>query len=122
MIGEYIKDKREKMGLTQRDFAKQIGVSLSSISLIEKNQRRIGKNKIEDFARALETTKDEIIANNIIPHTIEKEKKNQAKVFKVCNDLDELIKATEETLVYLKKARDSMRLVKNIDNESEEDI
>lgn len=121
MIGEYIKDKREKMGLTQRDFAKQIGISLSSISLIEKNKRRIGKNKIEDFARVLETTKDEIIANNIIPHTIEKERKNQAKVFKVCNDLDELIKATEETLVYLKKARDTMKLA-NIDNESEEDI
>lgn len=121
MIGEYLKDKREKMGLNQKDFAKELGLSLSSISLLELNKRRIGKNKIDDFARVLGVTKDEIIANNIIPHTIEKEKKNQAKVFKVCNDLDELIKATEETLVYLKKARDTMKLA-NIDNESEEDI
>lgn len=111
MIGEYIKRKREEMGLTQRGFAKQIGVSVSSISLIEMNRRKIGKDKIEDFAKILGVQKDEIIKNNIIPHSIEKERKNQQKVLKVYNELDTLIKETEETLMYLKKARDSMKYV-----------
>ena len=121
MIGEYLKEKREKMGLNQRDFAKELNISLSSVSLLELNKRRIGKNKIDDFAKVLGVTKDEIIANNIIPHSIEKEKKNQEKVLKVCNDLDELIKTTEETLVYLEKARDSMKFA-NIDTESEDNV
>ena len=119
MLGEYIKEKRERMCLTQKALAKKLDVSLSYVGLIEMNKRRIGKNKIEDFARVLNVSKNELIKNNIIPTVIKKEEKNQKKVSKICGDLDVLIAKTEETLIYLKKAKESLKLAKG---EEEEDI
>ena len=120
MLGEFIKEKREEKCLTQQRLAEQLNVSISYINLIEMNKRRIGKNKIDDFSKVLNIPKKELISNNIIPTTIEKEKKNQEKVLKIYGDLDVLIKTTEETLVYLKKARENLKLANNKEKKEED--
>lgn len=52
-----IKERREYLGLTQDELAKKLGYkSRSSINKIEVGENDIPQSKIEQFAKALETT------------------------------------------------------------------
>ena len=107
MLADFIKEKRQELNLTQKQLAKIIGVSQSYINMLEIGNRRIGKNKIDDFAKALGVTRKKIIENNKIQtYTYNYDKRAMARkqVDKRKLELDILINKTEKTLEYLKRA------------------
>lgn len=114
MIGEYVREHRNKINKTQTQFAKDVGISQSYLNLIEQNRRRIGKKSISIFAKKLKVTQRELEENNYIvidspqrrrEQNIKIKKKITEKIEKQKKELDLLILETEETLVYLKNAR-----------------
>ena len=52
-LGKRIKDKRQSIGLKQKELAKRVGISPSYLNLIESNQRRIGGKLVLLMAEAL---------------------------------------------------------------------
>lgn len=114
MIGEYIKNKRQKLCLTQKQLASKVRVSQSYINLIETNKRKINYKKIEDFAKVLNVSKTEIEKNNeilVIKKEDEKVLKAKKRINKQKLELDLLIQNTEETLIFLKKARENLETI-----------
>ena len=56
-IGARIKSRREELGLTQEELADRVGYkSKSAIQKIERGVNELRQEKIETFAKALETT------------------------------------------------------------------
>lgn len=120
LLSDFLKRKREQLNLTQRQLAKIIGVSQSYINLIELGNRKIGKNKIDDFAKALGVTKEKIIeVNKIQTYTYNYDKRAMARkqVDKRIMELDILINKTEKTLQYLKNAREVLSTEVKIEDE-----
>lgn len=118
LLSDFLKRKREQLNLTQRQLAKIIGVSQSYINMIEIGNRKIGKNKIDDFAKALNVSRATIEKyNNIQLYTYNYDKRMIAKkqIEKRKLELDILITKTENTLQYLKKAREILDIEVNID-------
>jgi len=125
MIGEYVREQRNKVNRTQTQLANEVGVSQSYLNLIEQNRRRIGKKYITDFAKRLKVTEKELKENNYIvvdspqrrrEQNIKLKKKVKDKIEKQKKELDLLILETEETLVYLKNARKSLDSVAEEEN------
>ncbi|MEL0033368.1 MAG: helix-turn-helix transcriptional regulator, partial [Paracoccaceae bacterium] len=52
-LGKRIKDKRQSIGVKQKELAKRVGISPSYLNLIESNQRRIGGKLVLLMAEAL---------------------------------------------------------------------
>ena len=120
LLADFIKEKRQELNLTQKRLAKIIGVSQSYIHLIELGNRKIGKNKIDDFAKALGVTKEKIIeVNKIQTYTYNYDKRAMARkqVDKRIMELDILINKTEKTLQYLKNAREVLSTEVKIEDE-----
>lgn len=120
LLSDFIKEKRQELNLTQKQLAKIIGVSQSYINLIELGNRKIGKNKIDDFAKALGVTKEKIIeVNKIQTYTYNYDKRAMARkqVDKRIMELDILINKTEKTLQYLKNAREILSTEVKIEDE-----
>ena len=120
LLADFIKEKRQELNLTQKQLAKIIGVSQSYINLIELGNRKIGKNKIGDFAKALGVTKEKIIeVNKIQTYTYNYDKRAMARkqVDKRIMELDILINKTEKTLQYLKNAREVLSTEVKIEDE-----
>lgn len=120
LLSDFIKEKRQELNLTQKQLAKIIGVSQSYINLIELGNRKIGKNKIDDFAKALGVTRRKIIANNTLQnYTYNYDKRAMARkqVDKRIMELDILINKTEKTLQYLKNAREILSTEVKIEDE-----
>ena len=126
MLADFIKEKRQELNLTQKQLAKIIGVSQSYINMLEIGNRRIGKNKIDDFAKALGVTRKKIIENNKIQtYTYNYDKRAMARkqVDKRKLELDILINKTEKTLEYLKRAREILDTEVEIkDKEGEKNV
>lgn len=120
LLADFIKEKRQELNLTQKQLAKIIGVSQSYINSIELGNRKIGKNKIDDFAKALGVTRRKIIANNTLQnYTYNYDKRAMARkqVDKRIMELDILINKTEKTLQYLKNAREVLSTEVKIEDE-----
>lgn len=120
LLSDFLKRKREQLNLTQRQLAKIIGVSQSYINMLEIGNRRIGRNKIDDFAKALGVTKEKIIeVNKIQTYTYNYDKRAMARkqVDKRIMELDILINKTEKTLQYLKNAREVLSTEVKIEDE-----
>ena len=55
-IGRKIRNRREELGMTQEELAKKLGyASRSSVNKVE-NSREVSMKKIEQYAKALDTT------------------------------------------------------------------
>lgn len=52
-LGRRILLKRKESGLTQRELASKVGVSMAAVSLWEKDSSEPGARKLEDLAKAL---------------------------------------------------------------------
>ena len=57
-IGLKIRERRTRLGITQSDMAKRIGISPSYLNLIESNKRNIAPRLIDDLARNLDVDRD----------------------------------------------------------------
>ena len=118
LLADFIKQKREQLNLTQKQLAKNIGVSQSYINMIEVGNRKIGKNKIDDFAKVLGIKKDTLEKYNEIQiYNYEYDKRTMAhkQIEKRKLELDILINKTENTLQYLRKAREVLDIEINTD-------
>lgn len=118
LLADFIKQKREQLNLTQKQLAKNIGVSQSYINMIEIGNRKIGKNKIDDFAKALGIKKNTLEKYNEIQiYNYEYDKRAMAhkQIEKRKLELDILINKTENTLQYLRKAREVLDIEINTD-------
>ena len=119
MIGIFVKEKRNKLCLTQKELAKEIGVTQSYINLIELDKRKIGKKKIKDFAKVLNVSKEELEKNNNIE--VNKYKNNETqqarkKINRQKLEMDILIQKMRESLDYLEKARETLDTICEDDN------
>ena len=57
-LGERVRERREKLGLTQEALAGMVGWQKSAISHVEYGRMRPGIYKLPDLARALDCTVD----------------------------------------------------------------
>lgn len=118
LLADFIKQKREQLNLTQKQLAKNIGVSQSYINMIEIGNRKIGKNKIDDFAKVLGIKKDTLEKYNeiqIYNYKYDKRAMAHKQIEKRKLELDILINKTENTLQYLRKAREVLDIEINTD-------
>lgn len=60
-IGENIRYQREKQGLTQKDLAEKIGVTLGAISQIEAGKTGKKFDTLRDICISLNVSSDEIL-------------------------------------------------------------
>lgn len=74
-LGDRIKKRRIELNLTQDELAEKLGYkSKSTITKIEKNINDIPMAKVEEFAKALKTTKEYIMGWNKEPEPIKSTK------------------------------------------------
>jgi transcriptional regulator with XRE-family HTH domain len=65
LIGLRIKERRSKVNLTQEKIAEKIGASVQYISKIETAGSKMSLNCIVEIAKALETTVDHLLMDNV---------------------------------------------------------
>ena len=58
-FGEYVKQRRESLNLTLKDFAAKVKISPAYLCDIEKGNRRPPEKYLQEFAKALEITSPE---------------------------------------------------------------
>jgi transcriptional regulator with XRE-family HTH domain len=56
LFGEYVKERREELGLSATDFAEVVGVANSTLCDVEKGRRLPALYKAQRWANALQTT------------------------------------------------------------------
>lgn len=65
MLGDKVKFLRKKMKITQQNLAEIIGVSQSTIGMIEGNKQGASNDTLIKLANALNTTVDYLLSNDI---------------------------------------------------------
>ena len=58
---KYLRETREKAGLTQKDIAKRLGETQSFVSKCERGERRIDIAELREFCRAMGTTLEKFV-------------------------------------------------------------
>jgi transcriptional regulator with XRE-family HTH domain len=66
-IGQRLKLLRQERGLTQTDLAQLVGLSQPNLSAIERGARAATLHQVIRFARALQSTTDEILLDEKAP-------------------------------------------------------
>lgn len=62
-IGDFVKERREKAGMTQQELADQVGTTKQVINLLEHGITRVPSEKIMDgLANTFKVTKSKIIS------------------------------------------------------------
>lgn len=105
MLGDKVKMLRKSLRITQKDLADSIGVSQSTIGMIEGNKQGASNDTLLKLARALNTTVDYLLsdddkANDVIDfkELNEKDKKSITKDLKVL--MEEFREGTDGTAYY----------------------
>ncbi len=65
MLGDRIKELRKKRGLSLRDLAGKIDISISFLSDIENNRSRPSLDRLRDVAEGLETTVSYLLGESL---------------------------------------------------------
>ena len=55
-FGEFVKQRRESLGIRQKEFAQEVGISPAYLSDIENGNRRAPEKYLSSFAKALSIT------------------------------------------------------------------
>ena len=61
-LGEFIRDRRDELDLSLREFARQVGCSAPFASDVERGRRFPSDSMLEDMARVLQTDVEELRA------------------------------------------------------------
>lgn len=77
-IGQILKHIRIHKGISQKEMAEKLGISTNYLSLIESEKKEPSQDKIADFAKALNTSKEALLlASTDAPSELnEKDKKD----------------------------------------------
>lgn len=105
MLGDKVKKLRKELKITQSELAKTIGVSQSTIGMIESNKQGASSETLMKLAKTLNTTAEYLLSENDednksnIPDKInEKDKKSITKDLKIL--MDEFREGTDGTAYY----------------------
>ena len=105
MLGDKVKKLRKELKITQSELAKTIGVSQSTIGMIESNKQGASSETLMKLAKTLNTTAEYLLSENDednksnIPDKInEKYKKSITKDLKIV--MDEFREGTDGTAYY----------------------
>ena len=105
MLGDKVKKLRKELKITQSELAKNIGVSQSTIVMIEGNKQGASSETLMKLAKTLNTTAEYLLSENNednksnIPDKInEKDKKSITKDLKIL--MDEFREGTDGTAYY----------------------
>ena len=105
MLGDKVKKLRKELKITQSELAKTIGVSQSTIGMIESNKQGASSETLMKLAKTLNTTAEYLLSENDednksnIPDKInEKYKKSITKDLKIL--MDEFREGTDGTAYY----------------------
>lgn len=105
MLGDKVKKIRKELKITQSELAKTIGVSQSTIGMIEGNKQGVSSDTLIKLAKALNTTAEYLLSedeqeNQSITH----DKINKKDIKSINKDLkilmDEFRKGTDGTAYY----------------------
>lgn len=115
MLGDKIKNLRKKFGLTQQELSTAIGVSRSTIGMVEKNLQGTGNETLMKLADFFGVTIDYLLSDDEQIENIEELKKERdySLSIKDQENIDDEAKKIIEEL--------SMSFSKNKDSLSEED-
>lgn len=97
MLGDKIKKLRKEMKLTQKQLGKAVGLSTSSIGMLESNQNGASSDKLREIADFFGVTVDYLLSDNETGLN-EKDKKSITKDLKVL--MDEFREGTDGTAYY----------------------
>lgn len=67
MLGDRLKELRTSQGITQKELAKQLGVSASAVGLYEQNRREPDISTIKKLAKLLNCNVDYLLGFTSIP-------------------------------------------------------
>ena len=67
LLARRIRSLREKLGITQEEFASRCGISVSFVSLLERGERSPSYETLLQVAEALETSLAELFRNSVGP-------------------------------------------------------
>ena len=71
MLGDKVKGLRKKAGLTQKELANTIGVSRSTIGMLEKNLQGVGNDTLKKLAEFFSVTVDFLLSDDEETNNIE---------------------------------------------------
>lgn len=103
MLGDNVKKLRKELKITQKELANIVGVSQSSIGMIEGNKQGASNETLLKLSKALNTTVDVLLSDTSIENKIEvklteKDKKSITKDLKKL--MDEFRENTDGTAYY----------------------
>ncbi len=112
MLGDKIKELRKKMKITQKELGKNVGLSTSSIGMIESNRQGASSEKLKEIADFFEVTVDYLLSDDD-DNQIEKKERDYSLTIK---EQENIASEAQQILDEL-----SMSFSKNKDMLTEED-
>lgn len=102
MLGEKVKTLRKALKITQKELAMAVGVSQSTIGMIEGNKQGASNDTLLKLAKALNTTVDNLLSND----SIDNEVKEDIELSKRAER--DIAKDLERTLNELENSQDAL--------------
>lgn len=102
MLGEKVKTLRKALKITQKELAMTVGVSQSTIGMIEGNKQGASNDTLVKLAKALNTTVDNLLSNDSINNEITENVELSKKAER------DIAKDLERTLNELENSQDAL--------------
>lgn len=102
MLGEKVKTLRKALKITQKELAAAVGVSQSTIGMIEGNKQGASNDTLLKLAKALNTTVDNLLSND----SVDTEVKENIELSKKAER--DIAKDLERTLNELENSQDAL--------------
>ncbi len=118
MLGDKIKELRKKMKITQKELGQQVGLSTSSIGMIESNRQGASSEKLKEIADFFGVTVDYLLSDDDNKEINIENVKNVKLSKKAEKDIE---KALNQTLEDLSNTQDGLMFSgEPIDDETRE--
>lgn len=109
MLGDKIKELRKKMKITQKELGKNVGLSTSSIGMIESNRQGASSEKLKEIADFFGVTVDYLLSENENSETIRKKERDYSLTIKEQENIDiEAQKILDELSMSFSKNKDML--------------
>lgn len=99
MLGEKVKTLRKALKITQKELAIAVGVSQSTIGMIESNKQGASKDTLLKLSIALNTTVDDLISDTSIENEIKLSKRAEKDIEKALQQTLEDLSNTQDGLI-----------------------
>ncbi len=103
MLGDKIKELRKRKKITQQKLAEMIGVSQSSIGMLEGNKQGASNETLVKLAIALDTTTDYLLSNDenkSIDFSLGLNKKDKKDISKALSETLEQLQENQDGLMF----------------------